>query len=157
MRDALHNARQAFETYATSADKTLSRESLVKAIQSIHEGASAHIIEKIFEFSDVNTSRAIDFKEFIAALTLAMTVNELPSENVSSTETHEQYKELREMLNLIVSAYLIFDLQCNGYIEKSQVTELLNGNSSKSSKYTGFLSQDRWNEMVNIFTFLFFQ
>lgn len=56
--------------------------------------------------------------------------------------------EIRSMLNLIVSAYLIFDPEGKGYIERANVDSMLDEHGKKHGK-NAMLSQQRWNEMVS--------
>ena len=79
----------------------------------------------------------IDFKEYITALTIAMSLNELPPSPRSEDNLHIKYDELREVLNLVVSAFLLFDQNCDGYFSKDTPHDNEN-----------FLSDDRWSEMV---------
>ena len=58
--------------------------------------------------------------------------------------------EVKEMLNLIVSAYLIFDPQGKGYIERSGIEKTLDEHGNKGNhKSNAVLSQQRWAEMVS--------
>lgn len=56
--------------------------------------------------------------------------------------------EIKEMLNLIVSAYLIFDPDGKGYIERKNVESMLEEHGRKQGK-NAMLSQQRWAEMVS--------
>jgi hypothetical protein len=53
------------------------------------------------------------------------------------------------MLNLIVSAYLIFDPEGKGYIVKSGIEKMLEEHGAKHGAGNAMLSQQRWNEMVS--------
>jgi uncharacterized membrane protein len=112
----------------------------VAAIQSVHKGASPRRIEKIFELSDVDSSRHIDFKEYVTALTIAATLNELPPTGLNDSSENREYEELREALSLIISSYLLFDLQCEGFFSRN----------TPHSPGGSFLSEERWNEMVSV-------
>ena len=50
------------------------------------------------------------------------------------------------ILNLIVSAYLLFDSKGVGYIDRTSVTNLI---CESNGKKNAMLSQQRWNEMVS--------
>ena len=51
------------------------------------------------------------------------------------------------MLNLVVSAYLIFDPDGKGFIEKTQVEKMMEEHGHKQGS-NAMLSQQRWSEMV---------
>ena len=138
MNTIFQKTKTGFNKYATKDHEnntTLTLENLIKAVQYIHIGASPQRISKIFDLSDVDDSRHIDYKEFLTALTLAETLNEL-TPRVTNTATivldgetpnpkSEDEKngtdksvtdvnELQEALGLIISAYLLYDPKCEG-------------------------------------------
>ena len=129
--------KSVYNKFATNG--TLNRYNLTQAIQSMHEDADDERIQLIFKMSDVDTSRAIDFKEFLTALTIALVLNELPPSPKAPPETLSKYNSLREALGLIVSAYLLLDPECKGYFEKGIDHKKIGGG--------GFLTDERWNEM----------
>lgn len=51
------------------------------------------------------------------------------------------------VLNLIVSAYLLFDPNGVGYISKNSVTSMIS-EAKGNGKKNAMLSEQRWNEMV---------
>jgi len=59
--------------------------------------------------------------------------------------------EIKEMLNLIVIAYLLFDPQGKGFIERSGIEKTLDEHGDKNKhnhRSNAVLSQQRWAEMV---------
>lgn len=59
--------------------------------------------------------------------------------------------EISEVLNLIVSAYLIFDPDGKGYIEKRGIESMIEEDGHKAAAGgNAMLSQQRWNEMVRL-------
>jgi hypothetical protein len=56
-------------------------------------------------------------------------------------------EEINMVLNLIVSAYLLFDPNGNGYISRESVQGMIEEGKGKNSN--AMLSQDRWGEMVS--------
>ena len=55
-------------------------------------------------------------------------------------------KEIKEMLNLITSAYLLFDDKAEGFIRKSSVEKMLEEEGHKVGG-NAMLSQQKWKEM----------
>ena len=143
MNKVFKEFKSSFHKYANKDDKTLTRSNLVAAIRSLHEEADIERIHLIFEMSDVDTSRAIDFKEFLTALTIAMVLNELPPSPKAPPESLDKYNLLREALGQIVSAYLLFDPDCVGNFNK-------NTDHKKVDPTGGFLTAERWNELVSM-------
>lgn len=63
-------------------------------------------------------------------------------------------KEIKEMLNLVVNAYLLFDPDGKGHIVKGSLEKVMGDAGASQAKKKnssatggGFLSQDKWNEM----------
>ena len=54
--------------------------------------------------------------------------------------------EINMVLNLIVSAYLLFDPEGKGYISRDAVQGMIEEGKGKNSN--AMLSQERWGEMV---------
>ena len=179
----------------------LTSSGLSQAVHYLHQDVSDVLLQQVFEFADVNTSREMDFKAFLAALTLVVTITDLgqssvkhleqsppptgeaasASEGASKVEegksaeggkaegasvtfkegSYDSYAELKTMLGLIVSAYLLFDTECNGYIERSKLDSLIQvhatatgghataitGEGGQHSLAEKMLSEHRWNEM----------
>ena len=172
----------------------LTSSGLSQAVHYLHQDVSDVLLQQVFEFTDVNTSREMDFKAFLAALTLVVTITDLgqssvkhleqspPGEAASASEgpskveegksaggasvtfkegSYDSYEELKTMLGLIVSAYLLFDTECNGYIERSKLDSLIQvhatatgghataitGEGGQHSLAEKMLSEHRWNEM----------
>ena len=169
--DRMHNVvltlKEAFDKYANT-NSLLNRQNLVNAVQYFNKDASFETINRIFDVSDLDTSRMIDIREFITAMTIATALDQLPLTQPdpavgsnANIKGKASYKEIREMLSLITTAYLIFDPVCKGYIERHELqniiqTQLTKGQSMESPRLTpragpetssSFLSEERWNEM----------
>ena len=80
-------------------------------------------------------------------------VEDVPSEQRKPQRTVSGFmgkgNEVREMLNLIVTAYLLFDPEAQGYIEKTAVEKLLEEDGHKQGK-NALLSEQKWKEMVKL-------
>lgn len=155
MHDVVGFLRETFYKFANKS-KLLNRDKLVMAVQTFNKSAQAENINRIFELSDLDTSRMIDFKEFITALTIATVIGELPLVSARSEEGQTiKYADIQEMLGLITSAYLIFDPECKGFISKDSVNSLIQSHAQKNHKNAHvheangdhLLSEERWAEM----------
>ena len=133
----------------------------------------------LFDFINVQEQKAISIKEFLVALTVGMVLDAIPSlvtqpslivgendvnngggsggggnggeRSMSGFRGHKH--EVKEMLNLIVSAYLLFDPQGKGYIERSGIEKTLDEHGDKMGGHrhsNPVLSQQRWAEMVSV-------
>ncbi len=145
--DKMNSAFKFIKSSFTKFDQDsrgLTQECLVKAIQCINSTASVDRIRKIFDLSDIDTSRTVDFKEYLTALVITITLDELPPPPSTSESDAEglQYDEFRKTLDLIMTAYLLFDPECQGHFSRDTL--------HKDEMYGTFLNEDRWNEMVNM-------
>lgn len=119
----------------------------------------------LFEFVDLDSSKTIEFKEFLVAMTVGHVLEIVPTfqnmsaENMLETSKREskgeystevssggsnKSEDIHKMLNLIVSAYLLFDPKAYGYITRTAVGTLVGEGKHKNA----MLSQQRWDEMV---------
>ena len=118
-------------------------------------------IKHLFDFVDLDASRSISLKEFLVAMTVGHCLDLVPAvvKNADGTESTQVMKghlndEIAVMLDLIVSAWILFDPNGKGYIIKSSIDDILgvhDGSHVNKSKGSGagggFLSQEKWNEM----------
>jgi Ca2+-binding EF-hand superfamily protein len=166
MRFVVNKVRKGFNEFAVNGSIS-TIENLQAAISKVYGPMDIEKIKDLFESADLDFSRSIEFKEFITALTLGMMLEGAPDDdNIELSISHEDINssmrspaqrksDLWEMLNLIASAYLIFDKKCEGFIMKSTVEEVLevHKKGSNSRSHGGGLTNERWKEMVSNFTY----
>jgi hypothetical protein len=105
----------------------LGADDLYKALQMLKGRSSKEEVDNIFHFSDLEQNTKVNLKEFVVALTVAIVLGNVDfgtekvklaasprRASISSFFGHP--KEVYEMLQLIISAYLIFDTQGVGYV-----------------------------------------
>ena len=159
LQDVLGYVKDNF--LACSADgKFVDMAGLNKAITNIKGSRpSEEEVKEIFNFADLHEDVRINLKEFVVALTLGVVLDSInfgeekvklaPSprrQSMSSFFGHP--KEVYNMLSLIVSAYLLFDKDGSGRIQRDTVTKLLDERGHKdSSSSNAMLSQERWKEL----------
>jgi Ca2+-binding EF-hand superfamily protein len=166
LRVVLGYVKQIFHEFATEG--RLDHDGLLSTMKRLNCNMSLQDILDLFDFIDVQATNVVTYKEFIVALTIGMVLDAIPAlaniqekspdgrpmikRSLSGFMGHNH--EIKEMLNLIVSAYLIFDPEGKGLIEKSSVEKMLDEHGQKAGKSHAVLSQQRWNEMVRNETFL---
>jgi Ca2+-binding EF-hand superfamily protein len=145
--------------------KSVDIEGLKKAITALKGSKpSEEEVKEIFNFADLHEDVRINLKEFVVALTLGVVLDNInfgqekvqlaPSpRRMSMSSFFGHPKEVYDMLSLIVSAYLLFDVNGDGCIHKDTVQKLLeegghdrSSTSAGASDY-GMLSQERWKEL----------
>jgi len=156
LRAVLGYVRLVFDQVAT--DGKLDNEGLQAAMKRLNVNLSLDDLLDLFDFVDVQARNVINMKEFLVALTVGMVLDIIPAlaapnkdgsarplrQSISGFLGHTN--EVKEMLDLIVCAYLIFDPQGKGFIERASVEKLLI-EQGKMGKTNAILSQQRWDEM----------
>lgn len=149
----------------TQADGTLNIDGLVKAMKVLHGSMTIDEIKHVFDFVDLDASKSISMKEFIVALavghcldlvpevitdsTLRRTGNQVAPANINNNnntgtkevnvvtaENKKNAAEIAEMLDLIVSAWILFDTDGKGYIEKAAISKVLGDAGANNYKQT---------------------
>lgn len=112
-------------------------------------------VGQLFDFVDIDDSKEIEYKEFLVALTTGHVLETIQpgdgfDDNAKITLSNGMQttnSEIKTVLNLIVSAYLLFDPKGNGFIDRKSVGGLIDeGGSGVNSN--AMLSKERWDEMV---------
>lgn len=164
LRSVLNMVKTIFNELATN--EKLDIDGLKETMKRLCVDLSTTEVADLFDFVDVQESKQVTFKEFLTALTIGMVLEIIPALRSQDPLNDDEAKpkaslkrsisgfmghthEIKEMLNLIVNAYLIFDPDGKGFIERSGVERMLQENGSKGGN--AMLSQHRWNEMVNCF------
>lgn len=153
-----------------AVDGKLDHDGLQNIMKRLAVNMSLNDILDLFDFINVQETKEITIKEFLVALTIGMVLEVIPSLADVPAVTSEpktageaenpkpllkrsfsgflgHNHEIKEMLNLIVAAYLIFDPVGKGYIEKSGVESMLEEHGQNKVKSNAMLSQQRWAEM----------
>lgn len=163
LRTILNMVKTIFNELAKN--EKLDLDGLKETMKRLNVDMSTNEVADLFDFVDVQESKSVTFKEFLTALTIGMVLEVIPAlrtvdpsldddkskpkpmlkRSISGFMGHTN--EIKEMLNLIVNAYLIFDPDGKGFIERSGVEGMLQEQGSKGGN--AILSQQRWNEMVS--------
>ncbi len=155
LQDVLGYVKDVFTGMAAGAEG-LGPIDLEKALKSLKGSSSPEEVKEIFDFSDLEQTRLVDLKEFVVALTVSIALEKVnfgtekvqlaPSprrQSISSFFGHP--REVYSMLRLIISAYLLFDPEGKGFINKDQVGEMLKESGSRGDN--SMLSNERWAEL----------
>jgi hypothetical protein len=121
---------------------------------------------------DIDSSKVIELKEFLVALTVGYVIDAIPTfkhlrrgsnlgplhvvldaPNAAGAPLSEA-DELKNMLNHIVTAYLLFDPEGKGSIQKSSLEKWFEEGGEKSRKNLD-LTEQLWQTMVSDTAYLF--
>lgn len=161
--EKLHNAllivRQIFDEFAINS--VISDNGLQECMKILHGNMSTDEVKELFDFVDVDASHTISLKEFLVALTVGMVLGVIPALvsgsdrdiefNKNKTSSTNNFcgkaSDVFEMLNLVVSAYMLFDPQGVGQISRKSVNAILEETNKSSNGSHNMMSQQKWNEM----------
>lgn len=167
LRVVLGYIKTIFEDVAV--DGSLDNSGLQRIMKRLAVEMSLDEILDLFDFVNVQEKRDIKIKEFLVALTIGMVLDVIPALSVMIKDDASKdgippikrsfsgfmghNHEIKEMLNLIVCAYLIFDPTGRGFILRDEVEKMLDEHGPKTGN-NSMLSQQRWKEMVRSTTIL---
>jgi Ca2+-binding EF-hand superfamily protein len=156
LNDVLGYVKDVFDQLSPNGNP-LGADDLYKALQMLKGRSSKEEVDSIFHFSDLEQNTKVNLKEFVVALTVAIVLGNVDfgtekvklaasprRASISSFFGHP--KEVYEMLQLIISAYLLFDTQGVGYIERDRVEVLLEETGHKQGT-NSMLTNERWKEL----------
>jgi Ca2+-binding EF-hand superfamily protein len=146
-----------------AVDGHLSHEGLEAIMKRLGVDMTLSEMLDLFDFINVQEQKTISIKEFLVALTVGMVLDAIPALVAQEKNPHDPIErrvsgflghqtEIKDMLSLIVSAYLLFDPQGKGYIERSGIEKTLEEHGKgggHGGKNSAVLSQQRWAEMVS--------
>lgn len=142
----------------------------------ISEDVSAADLKGVVELCDIDGDSTISLKEFIVTLTLLYLLKAVPSlltkrspvkmartidpkellgdgvvtdspkKTASTTVFLGCSKDIHYLVHWVVAAYLIFDTECTGHIDKKTVAKMQQIRASEDGSDL-FLNEDRWREL----------
>lgn len=174
MRKVLRRVKAVYNEVAEDKGG-LNFEGLHKAMLKLHDNISRNEVVELFQFVDLDSSKVIELKEFLVALTVGYVIESIPtfktlrraSNAGSDGHAHvhvavsrgtmassanmtdlvrTEADELKNMLNLIVTAYLLFDPEGEGHIKKDSLEKLVEEGGEKARKNMN-LTEQLWQEM----------
>ncbi|KAF9606791.1 hypothetical protein IFM89_028167 [Coptis chinensis] len=121
-KEGLRNIRGVFEQYDEDSNGTIDREELKKCLITLQLHLTENEIEDLFQSCDVNGNKGIQFNEFIVLLCLIYLLME-PS---ASHTTSKMGSELEATFNTIVEAFLFFDKNGDGKLNRKEMVKAMN-------------------------------
>jgi len=165
MHGYMKNVKILF-TELSHDQKVMNIDGLLEAMNVLHGTVSKDEVLDLFEYVDVDGTHNINLKEFLVLLTVALVLKIIPAFNEaresgavirpSVSFMHGKNTEIKDMLELIVSAYLRFDPIGEGFIKAEKFTQVLeeqgqvqSGHSKQvsSGKGSNNVSHLKWKEM----------
>lgn len=175
MRKVLRRVKVVFHEFEDKSKGGLNFEGLHKAMLKLHDNISRDEVVELFQFVDIDSSKVIELREFLVALTVGYVIDSIPTfkhlrrgsnvgpelnaqartgsrsdmrSDMSSNPAGplSEADELKNMLHYIVTAYLLFDTEGTGAIQKSSLERWFEEGGEKSRKNME-LSEQLWQTM----------
>jgi len=161
MKMTVASVKRVFKSYANDKGR-IEKANLVRVMGRLHQDLSQEEVDDLFSFVDIDLSSSIDFREFLVALCVCSVLGKLTSDKIGSASPEQSVrkasglnnlaqhkKEVIEMLDLILSAYLLFDPKGTGSISAKQVDQIIEEHCKRSGGAGSdhYLSKQMWSEM----------
>lgn len=150
------------KTFFDSADANgrMSLSLVPQVMQTLHKALTEDEVFDLFDFIDVTHAHSVGVKEFLIALCVGHLLGIIPAleelsvsqifvqlqENPLSEQLHNRHADIKEVLELIVSTFILFDPQGNGCINQSQVLLMIRERGKRDGLDLMF-SEERWSEV----------
>ena len=135
VEETLQNLRRSFKQYDADSSGSIEYGELNAAMTSIGCECEATLLRQIFSEADIYADNKLAFKEFIIALGLACILGVI-SEDVMSGNA-----ELMKTFIVVVDAWLLFDKDASGSIDRSEMMSTLAERGG-----SGVFDAARWSE-----------
>lgn len=148
-----------------SIDGNLDAEGFRMAFARLDCHMTKEEIEELLNFVDLDHNHVLNIKEFFVAITIGVALDVMPAfksnKSAASNEESEAEEfpkkqfstlvghgiEINKMLHLIIQAYLLFDPEGCGRIDRKHVELMLEEHGHKADGSHDMLSKERWSEM----------
>ncbi|KAK9138250.1 hypothetical protein Sjap_008844 [Stephania japonica] len=140
-KEGLRNIKQVFEQYDKDSNGTIDRDEFNKCLADLHVHLTEKEKEDIFQACDVDGIEGIQLNEFIVLLCLVYLLME-PSDYATSKLGSQN----EATFNAIVEAFLFFDKNGNGKLNRKELVNALN-DASPWEKSPGHVNRKRFKEM----------
>lgn len=162
MSDVLGYVKDTFLQFSQNGH-SVNLEGLTQALTSIKGSAvKEEDLAEIYSFADLTENKEINLKEFVVSLVVCLVLGTIsfgqeakvklaPSPRRQSLSVSSTNTDIFRMLTLILSAYLLFDVNGDGCIYHENVEKLLEESGHKVGEGGGgnntMMSSERWKEL----------
>ncbi|XP_047156778.1 probable calcium-binding protein CML22 [Vigna umbellata] len=142
-KERLKTLRGMFEQYDEDSNGSIEPNELKKFLEHLELHLKEKEIENLFEYCDLDGSKGIQFNEFIVLLCLIHLLAE-PSSSVNSSKAG--LEQVGEIFNTIVEAFVFFDQNGDGKLNKKDMIRTLNETNPRE-RSPARISKHRFQEM----------
>ncbi|KAL2630772.1 hypothetical protein R1flu_015458 [Riccia fluitans] len=123
--ESFEAVRAVFKKYDKDGSGTIDLEELKVLFQELQVDFTDEEVKSFHEASDMDSSKGIDFKEFIVLLSLVYFLGK-PTGGDPDSKTRIGLPELEATFETIVEAFVFFDSNGDGYVSKNELVTSIN-------------------------------
>eukprot|EP00249_Psilotum_nudum_P013749 c24487_g1_i2 orf=496-1161(-) len=121
--ETFENVRGMFEKFDKDGSGTIDLEELKECFRQLKVSFTDDEVKEFHEESDMDSSKGIDFKEFIVVLALLYLLGDSVD---ASSGSRIGLPELESTFDTIVDAFIFFDKDGDGYVSKKEIVLAIN-------------------------------
>jgi calcium-binding protein CML len=149
--------KETFVKFDTDDSNTIEIAELHEVVNSLcnTNKASQEDVVALFNAADREHGGHLDFKAFLVCLALGYVLEKIPQQNAEGKEVTmtEGALHLSKVFEYVIDAFLAFDTDASGYIEKAEVMKMF-GTTPSASKHAhrtagsqSVIGKERWAQM----------
>ena len=129
--------RKMFQQIDTDNNGTIDKAEFTAACTKM-QVTDSHVVDMIYSETDMNHDQQVDFKEFILMIACLYLTADIKTDEGNT---------IANALNKVLEAFMFFDSDNDGFIEKSEVTKVLNESTPVGGNGSDVLTSARFEEM----------
>ncbi|KAL3688730.1 hypothetical protein R1sor_015039 [Riccia sorocarpa] len=122
--ESFEAVRTVFKKYDKDGSGTIDLEELKVLFQELEVDYTDEEVKSFHEASDMDSSKGIDFKEFIVLLSLVYFLGK-PADSDPDSKSRIGFPDLEATFETIVDAFVFFDSNGDGYVSKNELVASL--------------------------------
>ncbi|XP_006654041.1 probable calcium-binding protein CML22 [Oryza brachyantha] len=157
-KEGLNNIRDVFDQYDEDSNGTIDNDELRNCLNELHVQLSEEEVDNIHRYCDIDNRKGIQFQEFAVFLCLMYL---LFGSDVTRRISEFESARLNYVFDELIDAYLFFDKDGNGKMNRKDVTERMN-EATHQERTPSHITTQLFKEMdlnrngnVNLKEFLF--
>eukprot|EP00941_MAST-03F_sp_MAST-3F-sp1_P004136 g4136.t1 len=147
--------KKVFKKFDTDNSGTVEIGELHAAINALSENntASKEDVDKLFAAADTDSDGHLTFKEFLVYMALGYILKKIPQSPREGKEVDASGMDLSTVFEYVIDAFLAFDTDASGYIDKKEVMAMFDSTPSavrtKGAHHASrnIIGKQRWAQM----------
>jgi calcium-binding protein CML len=159
IRQAFLSIRRVFKKFDQDGNNGIDPAELKTALADLGASMPEGQVNEMFKEANLTESGTLNFREFLLCIAIGCVLQLLPAIDLLHSDVgasarvilQSDGKELVQALQWVVTAYLLFDADASGTIDRDEVFAMIRETGNRSTRTRGqtsaLLSEDRWREL----------